>query len=573
MKVFVQGEDKLIPLQGEVTEDSIENALGYTPVSEEDLPDITNDDDTTLYVVDKDGNIITKTDKDGFHASTMTVNGKDVESGLVTEEDRASWGGSDLDDVISKDDDTTLHIVDGSGNVIAKIDKDGLHTTEVELGGEGETKVNVKEHIDNTEIHVTKAEREHWADKSFDSLTDNPISTDDDKAFYLVDKNGNIIFKIDGEGTHASELYIGNLTDGEKTVAEIVTAEANRAKGIEDGLDKKIIAETNRATGAETALDGKITTEKNRAEGVEGNLSDRIDTVEDIAKGAGSAKSYDNYSAMVSALNDEVTASLTQGQNVMIVTRDVPDLWVSTKYATKESYTYADDATIVNGLLKDGKVRVGFYDLSYLETQKVVLTDYVKKNEQTTALNSLKKEMSEQIVSDSKEWHIVDTEGNIIATIDENGVQTTTVTADAVIVNGNDVETMFSSLVEGLKNYTSLDRFTRELTKFIDGTITVAKASTADTLKSEYKYSNASLNASKISVTLTAGRIYAVTFTTATENHTVIIMTVGNGTTKSTAALGDNGAMYGCSYNGAYLNFFNSSGSAVTITACYIREI
>lgn len=96
---------------------------------------------------------------------------------------------------------------------------------------------------------------------------------------------------------------------------------------------------------------------------------------------------------------------------------------------------------------------------------------------------------------------------------------------------------------------------------------------TANALKSEYKYSNTSLNTSNISVTLTTGRIYAVTFYSASEWHTATIMPVASGITRSTAVLGGNGVMHGCSLNGNQLSFYNSSGSAITVTACYIREI
>ena len=55
-------------------------------------------------------------------------------------------------------------------------------------------------------------------------------------------------------------------------------------------------------------------------------------------------------------------------------------------------------------------------------------------------LENLKDEISESIVSETDEFHIVDESGNIVASIDENGITTTTVTAKSVIVNGDNVE-------------------------------------------------------------------------------------------------------------------------------------
>lgn len=493
MKVFVQGENSLIPLQSEVTADSVEEALGYTPVNEDDLPDITNDDDSTLYVVDKDGNIITKTDSDGFHAAAMTVNGKNVESGLVTDEDRASWGGSDLDDVISKDDDSTLYIVDGSGNTIAKIDKDGLHTTELELGGSEETKVNVKEHIDNGDIHtsaeekeavathiadtdkhIASGEREKWNDKSFDSITDNPISSDNTDVLYIVDKYNNIIAKFDGNGLHTAGVYI----DGE-SVSELIK------KG-----STALSAEITRATAAEKANTTAISNEETRARNAESALSSSIATVESIAKGASQAVAYGNYSTMVTALNALPNDTYNVGQNILIGTVDVPDLWVSEIATEHKEYTYTNDATLTAYLAVYHKVQVGYYVLSQLETQKVDLTDYAKSDDlnthaendthitssERTAWNDHKDskenphgvtkeqvglgnvdntsdddkpiskaqqkaldDLSEQIISPNDEWTVTDKDGNIIATIDADGLHTTTVEAESIVLDGEEL--------------------------------------------------------------------------------------------------------------------------------------
>lgn len=264
MKVYVQGEKSLIPIQEEVTAESIEEALGYVPADAEDIIEcIEESDDSALYVTDKDGNIITRTDGDGFHASVMTVNGKDVESGLVTDEDRESWGGSDLDDVISKDDDSTLSVTDKDGNIIAKIDKDGLHATEVYIGNETvadmiaalvgaapetlntleELATAFKEHeevaaaldeaitnkADATEFETHKADYEaHKTDyeshksafathkAEFDSHKGDSthlgeeIKLDDDTALYIVDKDGNIIARVDGDGLDVTDLKVSS---------------------------------------------------------------------------------------------------------------------------------------------------------------------------------------------------------------------------------------------------------------------------------------------------------------------------------------------------------------------------
>lgn len=106
-------------------------------------------------------------------------------------------------------------------------------------------------------------------------------------------------------------------------------------------------------------------------------VTSAINEVNSIAKGANQAVGYNNYSAMITALNAMDDDEYNVGQNVYIVTVNVPDLWVSSVESTSSTYTYVDDATVVNDLETNGYIQVGYYKLSMLETQKVDLTNYV----------------------------------------------------------------------------------------------------------------------------------------------------------------------------------------------------
>ena len=108
-------------------------------------------------------------------------------------------------------------------------------------------------------------------------------------------------------------------------------------------------------------------------------LDSKVDTVESIAKGANQAVSFSNYSTMITALNTLPSDTYNVGQNIMIVTVEVPDLWVSEISESSIPYTYTDDATFVTALKENGSVQVGYYVLSQLETQKVDLTNYLEK--------------------------------------------------------------------------------------------------------------------------------------------------------------------------------------------------
>lgn len=101
-----------------------------------------------------------------------------------------------------------------------------------------------------------------------------------------------------------------------------------------------------------------------------------LSTVESIAKGAQQAISFANYQSMVNMFNSYEYSKFNIGQNIMIQTLEVPDLWINAKYQESEEYTYTTDEAITEAL-KTGSVRVGRYELSALETGKIDLTDYV----------------------------------------------------------------------------------------------------------------------------------------------------------------------------------------------------
>ena len=109
-----------------------------------------------------------------------------------------------------------------------------------------------------------------------------------------------------------------------------------------------------------------------------------INEVDSIAKGANQALSFSNYSSMVAALNLAASDIYNVGQNVMVVTLDVPDLWVSGVESTSVPYSYTTDSAFVSALTTDGYVQVGYYKLSALETQKVDLTNYVTFTDYST---------------------------------------------------------------------------------------------------------------------------------------------------------------------------------------------
>ena len=113
-------------------------------------------------------------------------------------------------------------------------------------------------------------------------------------------------------------------------------------------------------------------------------VNNKDEVIESIAKGANQALSYADYQALIDAFNlldiDSVE-NYKVGQNIMIVTLNVPDLWISAISDTYLYYSYLTDESFVDQLKAEGSIQIGYYVFSALETQKVDLTGYVEKEE------------------------------------------------------------------------------------------------------------------------------------------------------------------------------------------------
>lgn len=142
------------------------------------------------------------------------------------------------------------------------------------------------------------------------------------------------------------------------------------------------------------------------------NIVPAINEVNSVAKGANQAVSFVSYSDMVTTVNALAADVYRAGQNVMIQTLEVPDLWVYSVESTSVPYTYTTDEAFINGLDTDGYVQVGYYKLSALETQKVDLTDYYDKTETDDLLENKLTEPSSNLAV-GKYFRV--------ASIDENG--------------------------------------------------------------------------------------------------------------------------------------------------------
>ena len=388
MGIYVKTPTGKEPLNKKVTASEIKEALGYTPANPDDIniPDVDIDlsdiesNDDTFYIVDKNDNIVAKIDRDGIHTTDVNATGVYATDVNLGAKDTTDWS-------------LKKHLEDSK---LETATEDTVHVTKADRArwnantagtDEGITEIETK--IDN---HIASSTK-HWSEADRDIL-----DVSDDETFCIVDQYDNKIAEINAEGLHALNVKIGK--DGQ-TVKEMID---------EAVADVNVDLSDYYTSGqVDTKLEGYAKTGD-------------VEAVESIAKGAQQAVSFESYQDMIAEVDTLSTDAYRVGQNVLIKTLSVPDLWVYAKSTTYVAYTYTTDEDIVTAL-KTGVIKVGYYEFAALETGKVDLTDYVKKTEQTTALDNLKQEMSEEIVSDKEEFHIVDNEDRIVATIDKNGVQ------------------------------------------------------------------------------------------------------------------------------------------------------
>lgn len=263
MSINILLNGKLIRLDNDsLSADAIVNALGYTPADKSqlfsgsfnDLKDnpIFDNGDGALSFADSNGNLIAKIDKDGItttgiNTKTVTLNGEDLEEKIN------KIKGAILNSILDDESDS-FSLVDPDGNIIFRVDKEGTATTEIILGATDEDKIAVKETLQNILDQLANISFEEtdptvpsWAkqpDKPtyfYSEIKDAPIQEDNSGALDIVDAEGRIAAKIDGNGTRVAKLFVGEEKANEKDIAtqlnELATNKVDKDSiGVAGGL-------------------------------------------------------------------------------------------------------------------------------------------------------------------------------------------------------------------------------------------------------------------------------------------------------------------------------------------------
>lgn len=144
---------------------------------------------------------------------------------------------------------------------------------------------------------------------------------------------------------------------------------------------------------------------------------DAHNDIRQMALGAMRGQSYADIETMVTALNALPADSFRVGDNIYLDQLNVPDVWISAVNGSSTAYTYVDDSTFT-AALSAGRVQVGYFSISQLETEDVVL------NPATTSENGLMsaadKQKLESMVHNATRVQITgfkESGGNVIGSI------------------------------------------------------------------------------------------------------------------------------------------------------------
>ena len=232
---YIQLKDRLLQISGELTAENISKALGYVPV-----------DSSTL------NNYATKEEVSSLVDMSM------VEE-LSQRVDNISFDNL-KDNPFLLDGSGELNIVDEQGNVIAKVDSNGLHSVDFIAG---EHKLTDK--IDATALdglaketwvteYVTKtvtegkvdltgyATEEYVNNIDFYNIKDNPIVNNGDGKLLFVDENGYIGLQLEEDGLYVKDVIADGHTLSQKADKSELSNYATKDE-VSDLVDMSVVTE------------------------------------------------------------------------------------------------------------------------------------------------------------------------------------------------------------------------------------------------------------------------------------------------------------------------------------------
>lgn len=153
--------------------------------------------DDAFYITDKDGNVIAKIDKDGIDSVGIKVNGEDVAAGNA--------------DIINEYQ-NALYVADKNGNVILKVDKNGLDA--VGIGGKTDGPYTGKELISIGDSLSTGGKWQEWIAKWTGCNFDENINTNGNGEYPAMSIGGTAIMPEVETSIYMRSLHVQHYNPG-----------------------------------------------------------------------------------------------------------------------------------------------------------------------------------------------------------------------------------------------------------------------------------------------------------------------------------------------------------------------
>ena len=261
---------------------SADNALNSSiDAIEKSIENIQDDGSDALYITDNSGYKIAQIDKYGIHS--VEVHNKDTSLGAVA--DRMAAAETQLSNIadgnLSANDDT-FYIIDQYDNIIAKIDQDGITSTDFIIKN-GEEFSSLLELINNNQSGIIRlrdelqealnilTNRVSGLETSVSEIRDVIDTSDSSDTFYIIDKDNNIIAKIDGNGVHSIDFLVEENDNGNVKIVgrlkELLTTIGTNADNI-SSIAENLTNLTNRVGATETAITNNATNIQTNTEAI-----------------------------------------------------------------------------------------------------------------------------------------------------------------------------------------------------------------------------------------------------------------------------------------------------------------
>ena len=310
-------------------------------------------------------------------------------------------------------------IADESGNIIFKADANGVHTTAISLNGEvAATEKYVNDaiaNIDIPEVDFTGYATEDFVETAINTakeeLSESIVSESNE--WKVIDSDGNIIFSVDAEGAHTTELTLNgeSVTDiVDKRVASLVDSAPDTLNTLNE-LAAALGDDPNFATTVATEIGKKV---------------DKVD-----GKGLSTNDFTNAYKEKLDGL-----------ENITFEESD-PTVPAWAKEASKPSYTASEvgalsDTTVLADLTDDAMHR------TVTDAEKA---SWNAKSEFSGDYSDLTN--APDITEDGAgDLVIADPNGNVILRSNNSGFETVNLFVQSITINGETIQDIVRACVE-----------------------------------------------------------------------------------------------------------------------------